>query len=343
MGDADGNGIPDWIDQFNAAASNGALVWWGGGSSDNGNPFVIDGVAVTFPAQWCPPLDTDGDGIPDWLDVHPSDPNNHSCWWPGGAIQFQGRNYFVRAQWFAGSNFSDNNSNGAPDCMEAALADLSSPQMYHWLGGTILIEGQYSTFGEWYLYGCGSGDVDGDGLPDAIDPYPNDSWNGTQYWWSGGDWVINGVPTHFNGGSFAGLASPDSDGDGIPDNFDPYPGDSVNNTAWWQGGTFLMNGSWQTFAGCWHAANADDADGDGIPDDLDPNPNDPLNNSAWWPGGDRMIDGSLVSLPAQWHIATDVDADHDGIPDSIDPHPSDILNGTTGFVWPPFDSAGAGK
>ncbi len=188
-----------------------------------------------------------------------------------------------------------------------------------------------SSYSEWYLYGCGTEDADADGIPDAIDPYPNDPWNNTQYYWAGGDWLINGIPTNFDAVYHSGLISPDSDGDGIPDDLDPYPTDSANNTWWWSGGTFLMNGTWQSFGGCYHAMNAGDADGDGIPDDLDPFPNDATNNSAVWWGGSYMVDGASVWLPDQWHPANEPDSDGDGIPDSLDPYPNDSSNHS--FWW----------
>jgi hypothetical protein len=330
MGDANENNVADWYDNFQAAANAGTLTWWGGGSSFNGNPFVVDGVAVTFPAQWYLPVDADGDGIPDNADPYPNDSANNSFWWPGGAVQCNGVHYFVRARWFSGSA-ADGNANGAPDGMEPLLANLSDPNYYYWPGGTFLIDGQSSSYAPIYIYGYDTGDADGDGIPDAIDPYPSDPWNNTQFYWGGGDWFINGISTHFDAGTHGGFGGYDSDADGIPDSLDPYPMDPANNTTWWGGGTFLLNGTLQTYYGCYHAANAGDSDGDGIPDDLDPYPYDQSNNSDWWGGGYWPINGISVYLPGQWHLRGEADTDGDNIPNSLDPYPGDASNNS--FWW----------
>ena len=63
MGDDNSDGVPNWLEQFNAIAASGALAWWGGGSS------VVDGLQVSFMGQYHPLLDgdRDHDGIPDFI------------------------------------------------------------------------------------------------------------------------------------------------------------------------------------------------------------------------------------------------------------------------------------
>ncbi len=335
-GDADGNNVADWYDQFQAAVNSQSLVWWGGGSEHNGVPYLVDGVATPFPGQWhvANDGDADGDGIPASLDKYPNDPANNSYWWPGGGLSFDGKNYLVRAQWFAGPITG---TNGIPDGMVAALQASSTPQLFYWAGGIFTVNGQPCTLDPMYFYGFDpsdpnddAGDRDGDGIPNALDPYPNDGWNNMMYWFEGGDWFINGISTHFDAGWRSGFKV-DSDGDGLPDDLDPYASDYYNNSAWWAGGTFLVSGTWQTYTGSYHAANVGDSDYDGIPDDLDPYPSDWSNNSVMWQGGSFIVDGASLSFSSQWIPANAADTDGDGLPDFLDIYPNDASNHS--FWW----------
>jgi hypothetical protein len=103
--------------------------------------------------------------------------------------------------------------------------------------------------------------------------------SGVIAWWGGGSFLIDGnwvtmAPQYH-------LPFGDSDGDGIPDDFDPYPGDPNNNTVWWPGGTFTIDNQSVTFTARYCAANTPDNDGDGLPDFLDPYPYDAGNNNPY--------------------------------------------------------------
>ena len=245
-GDADSDGIPDDLDPWPNDPTNNSY-WWAGGW------FTISNTSTYFPPQYMAGWgqDSDGDGIPDAVDPYPSDPNNGNN--TGGTGGDDGTGY-------TGGNNGDNGN--------------------WWPGGTFLVNGQYCTYaGQWYT--GSSADSDGDGIPDALDPWPNDPWNNTYFTWGGGWFMVDAQWAYFPGGTYGGLWQ-DSDGDGIPDVADPYPSDASNNTAWWLGGTRQIDRRLDLLPrpvapgrcrGC--------QDADGIPDDLDPEPTD-WPEYQWW-------------------------------------------------------------
>lgn len=93
----------------------------------------------------------------------------------------------------------------------------------------------------------------------------------------------------------------DSDGDGIPDDSDPCPGDP-NNTC------------------------TTDSDGDGIPDESDPCPGDPTNNCPRDSDGDGLPDESDPCPTDPTNTCSPPDSDNDGLPDRSDPCPFDPTN-----------------
>ena len=329
-GDADGNGIADWLDQFNTACTANALSYWNGGT------FVVDGVATTYGGVWhATSPDTDGDLIPDDLDPYPSDSTNNSFFWSGGAFTYAGVSHSFRSGWYQGSAY-DGNGNGVPDVLDDWFTNPSAHgTLQSWSGGTFTINGQPSTFDGVSYYSPAYVDSDGDGIPDELDPYPSDPWNNTSINWQGGDYAVNGVLTHFAPGIYGG-AWADSDGDGIPDQVDPLPGDANNNSVWWQGGSYTIDGMSQTFPAQWHRADAGDSDGDGIPDDIDPLPYSADNwHSFYWGGGNYWVNNQQQYFSPGDYYGSGVDSDGDGIPDAADPYPGDPSNGnvTAEYTW----------
>ena len=330
--DSDGNGVADWMDAFNSLVASGQLLYWSGGG-----PFIVDGVATTYGGQWhASNQDSDGDTIPDDLDPYPNDPTNYSFFWSGGEFTFNHIRHSFTANWYPG-NGADNNDNGVPDSLEDWFNTPSAHgTVQYWAGGTVLLNGQFSTYEPINYYAPFFNDADRDGIPDEFDPYPADPWNNTYFTWRGGDYPINGVMTHVAAGKFGGFWL-DSDGDGIPDVADPYPSDASNNSEWWQGGTFAIDGYDQAFPGQWHRASAGDSDGDSIPDDIDPIPYDGNNWHPYtWDGGQFLINGTWQTFSSGYYAETFMDQDGDGLPDPFDPYPNDPNNGnvTDQYTWP---------
>ena len=330
MEDQDGNGVADWSDAFQAAIAAGTINYWSGGT------FMIDGVITTLGGVWHgSTIDSDGDQIPDDLDPYPSDPSNRSFYWTGGSWTLYGITHAFKAGWYAG-NGTDADNNGLPDVLEDWFTTPSAHgTLQHWQGGTFSINGQSSTFNAVSYYSPLYTDMDGDGIPDELDPYPADPWNNSNFHWSGGDYPINGVMTHFPPSTFGGTWV-DSDGDGIPDQADPLPYDAINNSQWWQGGTFTIDGAYVTIQAQWHRADVGDSDSDGLPDDLDPSPNSPDNwHTFQWAGGTFRINNQDVIYGSGTYFGLPTDSDGDGIPDVVDPWPNDANNAnvTAQYTW----------
>lgn len=333
MDDADGNGVPDWLDAYNYAIDHGLLTFWPGGT------FHINGLEVSLAGMWhaAPIVDSDGDGLPDDLDDYPSDPTNNSFYWGGGSFVYNGIYHSFRAGWYPGS-YLPVTVDSVPEC----LMDWFNPSAFHpdvtlhtWdASQPMLINGQRTLLPAWG-YWAPSGpnmDVDSDGIPDELDPYPNDPWNNTYFTFGGESqpFLIDGVSVIFHLTRYPGLlAEQDADGDGIPDAADPYPGDPTNDSAWWPGNIWVsIDGVPTWFSGQYHRASAGDSDLDGLPDDLDPYPND-HNNTAptyFWGGGSFLIDNTTVIFGDHTFHGPIQDSDGDGIPDAVDPYPYDAWN-----------------
>lgn len=337
--DRDGDGIPDIADPYPDDANNNS-AWWSGGT------WMISGAYVSFPAQYhrANAGDSDGDGMPDDIDPFPNDAANNSFWWAGGAFTINDKFAWFPAQYYAGSG-RDSDGDGIPDSLDPYPGDPNNgntpgaKSTFWWAGGDFVIGGATVHFAP-RIYPGTWADTDGDGIPDAADPYPNDPLNNnsgsaSSFQWGGGLFTINNVETYIPPATIPG-AWRDSDGDGIPDAVDPYPTDASNgNTSahWWPGGTFYIDGVQVIMPGQYYTGSTADTDGDGIPDALDPYPNDPTNNTAVWPGGQFLIDGVWRFYQACYHRANAGDADGDRIPDDLDPYPNDPFNNTY-FTWP---------
>lgn len=315
----DENNVEAWRAQFVAARDSGAIAFWSGGT------WVVNGVSQSYNGLWHVggAGDADNDGIPEDLDPYPEDITNNSFYWSGGAFtKFNssvGNIYHIfRAGWYAGAA-TDANADNLPDVLDDWFINPSNHgTLQQFPGGTFLIEGAYSTFDPFSYYAPAWADADGDLLPDEIDPFPSDAWNATCYDWPGGDFHINGVLTHFPAARYNGLLVDNDNGndtgDGIPDVADPYPLDSANNSALWQGGQFTIDFVTQNLPAAWHRADAVDADNDNIPDDIDPYPSDPGNPTLqagqhYWAGGTFRIDGQNNTFAAGIYSGSDADQD----------------------------------
>ncbi len=141
-------------------------------------------------------------------------------------------------------------------------------------------------------------DRDKDGLPDSVDPNP-DNWDtdgdGIP---DGADVDVDGDGTPDNGTDTDGdgihdVADVDVDGDGIPDNGTDADGDGISDEQ------DTIN-------------NTRDRDNDGLPDSVDPNPDN------WDTDGDGIPDGADVDVDGDGTPDNGTDADGDGINDAAD-------------------------
>ena len=220
------------------------------------------------------------------------------------------------------------------------VAARDSGAIAFWSGGTWVVNGVSQSYnGLWHV--GGAGDADNDGIPEDLDPYPEDITNNSFYW-SGGAFTklnssVGNIYHIFRAGWYAGAAT-DANADNLPDVLDDWFINPSNHGTLQQfpGGTFLIEGAYSTFDPFSYYAPAwADADGDLLPDELDPFPSDAWNATYYdWPGGDYRIDGVLTSFAAARYNGLLADADGgvgDGIPDVADPYPLDPANNSA--LW----------
>ncbi|MBL9144941.1 MAG: hypothetical protein JNM99_14770 [Verrucomicrobiaceae bacterium] len=299
---SDGTPIPD--NAITEAMAGATILHWDGGA------VWLNGSYNTFPPcdyvsyhiiEW---IDDDGDGNPDAY-------QNST----GQRVEARG----ILAD--GSPDFSlDTDGDGLPDAIDPYPGTVVNGCTFLWGGGTFMVDGQWQ---QWVtknypgLPGWENLDADGDGIPDALDPYPDEAGN-RSLWFQGGTFSVDGQLTAVNEKWVPASVDPmssayvwnDADGDGIPVQADPYPLDINNNSFWFTGGTALINGEDQELEAGWVRGNcggsvtmADsfrDDDGDGIPNTVDSYPQDNLNGNFWFPGSTFTIDGVPTWIGPQW-------------------------------------------
>ena len=342
--DSDGDGIPDDVDPHPDDARNNSYYWPGAEITlPNGSIYLTR-------AQWFPGHGEAGNfnGVPACVEATLTDGNYFS--WPGGTFLLNGSDCFFYGRYLYGVGVTDTDGDGIPDVIDPAVGDPSNGTTFYWAGGDYLINGAIQPFAAGNYPGFNPGDRDHDGIPDNIDPYPDDFSNNTA-WWAGGSAPFEGHLSTFAGACLS-ATSGDRDGDGIPDQLDKYPDDPTNNSAWWPGGPYTINGVENVLPGQWIPIGDPDTDLDGIPDSVDPYYSDRLNNTPGFTWPPRASDGSPTTLyfpvgadnhmqpftSTDYYLVTWADTDGDGIPDIADPYPEDPCNGndTDGDGIPDF-------
>ena len=305
--DADGDGIPDYLDVDNS----------GPGDSDG------DGIDddVECPSGWpCP--DNDGDGIPDYMDLDSDDDGEDDA--TEGVADTDGDNIPDYLE----SNTQDTDADGNADFNDT---DADGDGLDDDTECTVPLPAFAADCLDVDTDGDGIPDHldldgDGDGTPDDTDPDPLDPDNpvvGGDANDSDGDGVSDTVecPT--------GVRCPDSDGDNQPDYMDTdSDDDGIDDTT--EGTTDTdadglpdrIESNMQDTDADGNADNNDsDADGDGLTDNAEC---DIPGGTA--PGDCVDVDEDEDGIPN--HL--DADSDGDGITDDVDADPLDDSNGTPG-------------
>lgn len=317
--DADADGIDDNVDPalgdpYNTSSANGQQ--WGSGALGDDDADSI----LNFYDQWPSDSsngnsDSDGDTFDNSLDPFPSDNSNYSS---------------VNGIYWYGDIFGDSDSDGVSNYNDSWPYDSNNGT-----GGT-------------------SNDDDGDGITNDIDPAVSDYDNNSPYnntawsWYPLEDADNDGQSNFYDAFPYDQYDNqPDFDGDGWPNESDPFPRDNSNyselNSTAWQTTLFedpdvdgLAN--WQDPYPTDPYNGDPDYDDDTIANESDPFPTDganysEINQTSWGGGvlGDDDIDGIL-----NWQDPTpsgdgpsSSDSDGDMIDDSIDPAPSDQNNYST--------------
>ncbi|MFN0078450.1 MAG: hypothetical protein ACKVY0_18490 [Prosthecobacter sp.] len=328
---SDGDSLPD---EYDSHPSNAAL-WsdWNNNSINDDQNSDGDGVPDEGdshsgnPALWCDwnnngindtaEADADLDGVFDSQDSHPS---NGSLWcdWNGNGTNDNQNsdgdavaddydshpsNGSLWCDW-NGSGINDDQNSDADGVLDDYDSDPANSSLWE----------------DWNRNGTNDSsepqDGDGDGYVDANDSDP------TNYWlWE--DWNRNGVND-----SQDYVPPGDSDGDGMPDDQDPYPYDFYNGDSDQDGVLDVNEPASNASVGMW------DTDGDGLSDGQEIG--ETFSNPAQIDSdGDGLTDyeevhafpgrnfsptnaNSLSAVLNDWQMAQMVDSDRDGIPNEVE-------------------------
>jgi gliding motility-associated-like protein len=344
--DSDNDGIPDVVEGGSPDVDNDGLV---DNFTDANNDGYDDTVAASSGNAGPPVTDHDGDGHPDYLDLD-SDNDGISDVIEGGSPDVDNDGMV--------DNFTDTDNNGYDDVVENGTGNAGPPVPdydndgvpdYHDLdsdndGIPDVVEG-------------GSPDVDGNGTIDNFTDADGDGWDdnvengngnaGPPFADTDGDGIPDyhdldsdndGIPDVVEGGS------PDTNGDGLIDNFTDNDGDG------WDDNVESGNGN--------PGPQVPDTDNDGTPDYLDlDSDGDGIPDTIEGGGADADNDGIIDNFTDNdgdgWDDNTETgngnagppvpDTDNDGTPDYLDlDSDGDGTNDGTNDEFPNQDCDGDG-
>jgi hypothetical protein len=318
--DNDADGILDGQDPFPDDSSNysstNSVYWYGNVLGDDDQDGTVNHADAWPTDTWNGNTDVDSDGITNDDDPYPEDNTNYSA--------------TNSTSWWT-NVLGDDDSDGYLNWNDLYPNDPNN-------GNTTPT------------------DSDSDGIEDGSDPAPNDatnysSTNDTSWYGAANQDADNDGTSNFNDPTPA--PPTDTDGDGYPDDIDPFPLDSnnyslTNDVTWYenalgdddQDGTLNHADAYPSDP---HNGNTTptDSDGDGIEDGSDPAPNDSTNfspvNSISWYGGANADDDSdgTTNFNDSTPYPPPPDSDSDGFLDDVDPYPYDSSNysQTNGIFW----------
>ena len=256
---------------------------------------ITDGTNPNDPTSF---KDTDGDGVPDVVETsqgtNPNDPASFKDTDGDGVPDY------VEIRDSTDPNdptsFKDTDGDGIPDYVE--VRDGTDPTKAD-TDGDGVPDGQEKTDGTNPNDPSSFKDTDGDGVPDRVElaqgTDPNDPYS---YLDSDGDGVPDAVETLNGTNPFNPVSFKDTDGDGIPDYIETREGTNINDPASFK-----------------------DNDGDGVPDHIEKRDGTDPNNPRSFKDFDKdgvpdyveTRDGTAPNDPLSYK-----DSDADGVPDYVE-------------------------